>query len=107
MALLIKPLRCPHCQQPMNKRLLRLHGTLKPFLSRKPFPCPYCAQGIIFPDKADTPVSIGIFVAVILAPLFQLWQIAPIDPRHVFILGCGLIIVGLFTQKLQKSKLPN
>ena len=107
MALLIKPLRCPHCQQPMDKRLLRLHGTLKNFLSRKPFPCPHCARGIIFPEKADNLLSIGIFVAAILAPLLHFWQVDPIDSRHVFILGTGLIIIGLFTQKLQKSELPS
>ena len=106
MALLIKPLRCPHCQEPMDKRLLRLHGKLKAFLNRKPFACPHCQQGVIFPEKADNLVSMGLFVAVILAPLFHFWQVDPIDPKHVFVIGTAVTLIGLFTQKLQKSSLP-
>lgn len=106
MALIWKPLRCPHCLQPMDKRLLKRHGSLQAFLKRKPFPCPHCEKGIILPENADTPVAIGIFVAVILAPLFQLWQIEPIDPRHVFAIGVLVLLGGLAWQKLEKSTLP-
>ncbi len=103
MALLFKPLRCPHCQQPVDKPLLRHHGQLKTFLKRQAFPCPHCNRAVIFPEKADTPVSLGLFVAVILAPLFHFWQISFIDSRYLFGLGLAIILVGGFTQKLHKA----
>lgn len=106
MALIFKPLRCPHCQQPMDKRLLRRHQSLQAFLRRQPFACPHCAAGVVLPEHADTPVAIGLFVAVILAPMFQFWNVEPIDPRHVFGLGLALILVGQMLQKLHKANLP-
>lgn len=103
MALLLKPLRCPHCQQPIDKALLRRHGQLQTFLKRKPFPCPHCEKSTVFPEKADTTVSMGIFLAVILAPLFHLWEINFIDAKHLFALGIAVIITGVMTQKLDKA----
>ena len=104
MALLLKPLRCPHCTQPIDKNLLRRHDLLKTFLARKPFACPHCQRQAVFPEKADTVVSIGIFVAVILAPLFHFWSINFISGPHLFALGCAIIIAGLMTQKLEKAR---
>ncbi len=103
MALLLKPLRCPHCQQPIDKALLRRHGQLQSFLRRKPFPCPHCEQSTVFPEKADTTVSMGIFLAVILAPLFHLWEFDFIEAKHLFALGVAVIVVGVMTQKLDKA----
>ena len=103
MAILIKPLRCPHCQQPMDKSLLRRQGLLKAFLNRKAFPCPHCQAQVIYPEKADTTLSMGIFVAVILAPLFHFWQVEFIASQNLFALGVAIIIVGLLTQKLDKA----
>ena len=103
MALLIKPLRCPHCQQPIDKALLRRHGELKTFLQRKPFCCPHCSKKVLFPEQADTVLSMGIFVAVILAPLFHYWKIEFISSPQLFALGTGIILLGLFTQKLIKA----
>lgn len=103
MALLIKPLRCPHCSEPMDKALLRRHGELKTFLERKPFPCPHCSRQVVFPEQADTVLSMGIFVAVILAPLFHYWEVSFINSVQLFTLGCAIIITGLLTQKLKKA----
>ena len=103
MALVVKPLRCPYCRQPMDKPLLRRHGLLKPFLARQPFPCPHCEKAILFPEKADTVVSAGLFVAVILAPLFHFWELQLLDPRLLFALGAAITVAGLFTQKLVKA----
>lgn len=106
MALLIKPLHCPHCNKPMDKRLLNRHNLLHDFLKSKPFPCPYCQKGVVYPEKADTLLSAGLFVAVILAPLFHYWDIDLMDSRHLFALGVAITLVGLFTQRLAKAKLP-
>lgn len=103
MALLLKPLRCPHCSEPIDKALLRRSGKLQTFLKRKAFGCPHCDRQVIFPEKADTTVSLGIFVAVILAPMFHLWSVAFIDSKHLFAVGVAVIAAGLFTQKLAKA----
>ena len=103
MALLLKPLRCPHCAQPIDKNLLRRHGLLQAFLARKPFACPHCQQKVLLPEKSDTIVSMGIFVAVILAPLFHFWTVEFINSLHLFALGSAIIVVGLITQKLEKA----
>ncbi|TQV86294.1 hypothetical protein FKG94_01725 [Exilibacterium tricleocarpae] len=103
MALVLKPLRCPYCKEPVDKRLLRQRGLLKPFLARKPFPCPHCDKSILFPEKADTLVSAGLFVAVILAPLFHFWELQLLDPRYLFALGAAIVAVGLITQKMVKA----
>lgn len=91
----------------MDKRLLNQHNLLQNFLKSKPFACPHCQQGVVYPEKADTLLSAGIFVAVILAPLFHYWEIGLMDSRYLFILGVAIAIVGLFTQKLVKAQLPS
>lgn len=103
MSLLLKPLRCPHCNEPIDKALLKRKGLLKTFLDRKPFGCPHCEASVVYPEKAETLVSAGIFVAVILAPLFRLWEVEFIASQHLFILGAGILAVGLITQKLVKA----
>ncbi len=103
MALLFKPLKCPHCEQPIDKRLLRQHKLLKTFLKRKPFPCPHCQAMAIYPEQSDTLLSMGLFVAVILAPLFHLWQVNFIEPKWLFGLGVAIVIAGSLTQKLNKA----
>jgi len=103
VSLLLKPLRCPHCNEPIDKPLLKRKGLLKTFLARKPFACPHCEAAVLYPEKAETMVSAGIFVAVILAPLFQLWEVDFIESQHLFVLGAGILAVGLFTQKLVKA----
>ncbi|NHN37810.1 hypothetical protein G8764_10925 [Pseudomaricurvus alcaniphilus] len=103
MALVIKPLRCPYCNEPIDKNLLRRHGLLQTFLKRKPFPCPHCQKSVVFPEQADTVLSMGIFVAVILAPLFHFWELDFISSTHLFGLGTAIIVAGLFTQKLSKA----
>ena len=107
MAILLKPLRCPHCTHPVTRQLLKDRDSLGDFLKSRPFPCPHCEQGLLYPEKADTTLSAGIFVAVILAPLFHYWQIAFITPPQLFLLGAVIAIVGLFTQSLDKASLPN
>ena len=103
MAILLKPLRCPHCGDPMDKPLLRREGLLKPFLARKAFPCPHCQKAVIFPEKADTIVSMGLFVAVILAPLFHFWSVDFIGSKPLFALGAAITLAGLMTQKLNTA----
>lgn len=103
MALLIKPLRCPHCQQPIDKPLLKRHGQLKTFLQRKAFPCPHCGQSVVLPELSETMISVGILIAAILAPLFHLWDVSFIDSRLVFATGAMLVIAGVATQKLHKA----
>ncbi len=103
MAIMLKPLRCPYCQQPIDKKLLRQHGQLQTFLKRKPFPCPHCQQSVVYPESADTVVSVGIFVAAILAPLFHLWEVNVIDSKVLFALGAAIVVAGLMTQKLQRA----
>lgn len=103
VSLLLKPLRCPHCNQPIDKPLLKRKGLLKTFLDRKPFGCPHCEASVVFPEKSETLVSAGIFVAVILAPLFRLWEVEFIESQHLFITGAVILTAGLITQKLVKA----
>lgn len=103
MVFILKPLRCPHCNQPMDKSLLRRKGLLTDFLKRKPFPCPHCQKPVLLPERADTVVSIGIFIAVILAPVFHYWEVNLVDSGILFALGAGIGLVGLWTQKLVKG----
>ncbi len=103
MALVLKPLRCPYCREPMDKRLLRQRGLLKRFLNRKAFPCPYCERAIKFPEQADTVLAVGLFVAAILAPLFHFWQVEALSSRILFGIGTIICVVGLWTQKLVKA----
>ena len=90
----------------MDKRLLSRHKLLRDFLKSKPFACPHCERGVVYPEKADTILSAGIFVAVILAPLFHYWDIGLMESRQLFVLGVAIAIAGLFTQKLAKANLP-
>lgn len=103
MALLIKPLHCPHCTKPIDKRLLQREGKLKAFLKSEPFSCPHCEETLIFPENGDQVLSIGLFITVILAPLFHLWQVEFIDSRLLLGLGIAVTVAGLFTQKLNKA----
>jgi hypothetical protein len=104
--LLIKPLRCPHCKEPIDKALLRRKGYLQDFLRSVPFPCPHCSNGLKYPENGDTFMSMGIFIAIILAPLFHFWDFQLMDTRYMFALGCAVIVVGSFIQKLNKASLP-
>ena len=103
MALLLKPILCPHCQKPIDKRLLEKHGALKAFLGSKPFPCPHCELQVLFPENGDQVLSIGLLLTVIIAPLFHLWQVDFIDSRVLLGVGIATIVVGIFTQKLDKA----
>ncbi|WP_439134839.1 hypothetical protein [Pseudomaricurvus sp.] len=103
MALVFKSLRCPHCQQPIDKPLLKQHGLLQAFLKRKPFPCPHCQEQAVLPEKYETLISIGILTAVILAPLLLVWEVSFVDSKLLFGLGAALAIAGLITQKLDKA----
>ena len=102
MALHLKSLPCPHCQQSIHKSQLQQQQLLKKYLSSKPFPCPNCSEKIIYPENADQLLSIGLLFTMILAPLFHLWQVEWFDSR--LLLGAGIIItlMGIFTRKLAK-----
>lgn len=101
--LVFKPLRCPHCQKPVDKPLLKQHGLLQAFLKRKPFACPHCQQQVVLPEKYETLISVGILIAVVLAPLLLFWDVSYLDSKVVFGFGAALSIVGLITQKLDKA----
>ena len=103
MALLLRPLPCPHCQRPINKPILKEHGLLSDFLKSKPLPCPHCDAKVIYPEKADTLLSVGLMVAAIVAPLFHYWQVEFLDAKWVFALGAAMTVAGIFTQKLAKA----
>ncbi len=103
MAFLFKPLRCPHCNNPMDKRLLQQKGLLQKFLNRKAFPCPHCERPIKLPEQAEKLVSAGLFTAAILAPVFYFWSVPPINPQHVFIIGAAITAIGVWQQKLVKA----
>ncbi|MCE2029531.1 hypothetical protein [Sessilibacter corallicola] len=102
MISLVKTLKCPHCSVPISRELLQKSGTFKDFINRKPFPCPHCQESTQLPEGAETAVSAGIFVAVILAPLFHLWEVNGINPLYVFGAGCALVVFGMSSQKLIK-----
>lgn len=87
----------------MDKRLLKREGLLQDFLKSEKFPCPHCKNFVRFPEKADTMSSMGIFVAVILAPLFHFWEVQLMDTRYLFALGVAIFIVGSLTLKLEKA----
>lgn len=103
MPLMLKPLRCPHCQNPMDKRLLNQHGLLKSFLASDPFACPHCQNRIVYPQDADRVLSIGLFIAVILTPLFYFWDVKFIQSTHLFLIGLAITFAGTLTQKLEKA----
>lgn len=90
----------------MDKALLKRRGLLKPFLARQPFPCPHCQGSIKLPEGAETMTSIGLFVAVILAPLFYFWQLPSIEPVYIFGLGLAIMLFGMWSQKLEKAPKP-
>lgn len=52
-------------------------------------------------------MSMGIFIAIILAPLFHFWDFQLMDTRYMFGLGCAVIVIGSFIQKLNPASLPN
>ncbi|GAA5316876.1 MAG: hypothetical protein AseanaTS_20800 [Candidatus Pelagadaptatus aseana] len=87
----------------MDKRLLRREGLLQDFLKSEKFPCPHCSNQVRFPEKADTMASMGIFVAVILAPLFHFWEVQLMDTRYLFALGVAIFVAGSLTLKLEKA----
>jgi endogenous inhibitor of DNA gyrase (YacG/DUF329 family) len=103
VALVFKPLRCPHCQKSVNKPLLKQHGLLQPFLKRQAFACPHCQEQVVLPDKYETTISSGIFLAVFIAPLFYLWDVQLLDSKILFGIGAVLAIGGLVMQKLHKA----
>jgi hypothetical protein len=81
-------------------------GLLKDFLKSRAFACPHCEQGVIYPENADTTLSAGLFVAVILAPLFHYWQYSLLEPQWVFAIGAAVSVIGVLTQKLDTADLP-
>jgi len=103
MALQLKPLNCPHCDSVINKRQLQKSGHLKAFLKSKSVPCPHCQQSVIYPEHADTLLSVGILIAVFLAPLFHVWEVSWVSSKAVFGAGVIIAIIGMLTQKLDKG----
>ena len=103
MALVFKPLRCPHCQKSVTKPLLKQRGLLQTFLKRQPFACPHCQEQVVLPEKYETAISSGVFLAVFIAPLFYLWDVALMDSKLLFGFGAVLAIGGLLMQKLHKA----
>ncbi|GAB2189017.1 hypothetical protein [Sessilibacter sp. MAH2] len=103
MISLVKTLRCPYCDVPVSKELLKTQGSLKAYLNRKEFPCPHCTKAIKLPENAESLVSIGLFTAVILAPLLHVWRFEGLNPLYAFGIGCALIVLGMSKQKLVKS----
>lgn len=103
MALVFKPLRCPHCQKPVTKPLLKQHGLLQTFLKRQSFACPHCQEQVVLPEKYETAISSGVFLAVFIAPLFYLWDVTLLDSKFLFGLGAVLAVGGLLLQKLHKA----
>ena len=102
MSLILSSLRCPWCQQPVTKAELRDSGALKAYLAREPVDCPHCGRGISLPEKAETMISSGLFIAVILAPMFYLYGWLGVNPMILFGLGVALVLAGAWFQKLQK-----
>ena len=98
----LKPLRCPYCRQPVNKKQLREQQQLQAFLKRQPFPCPHCGQRVLCPEQSDTLISVGLLVTAILTPLFHYWEISWLTPPQLFSLGVAIVITGVMTQKLIK-----
>ena len=107
MSLILSPLHCPWCQHAVTKSELREQGLMKTYLAREAFPCPHCQQSVTLPEKAESLISSGLFIAVILAPLFYYYQWLFIDPRLLFGLGVALVITGALFQKLQKVIEPS
>lgn len=107
MSLILSPLRCPWCQQSVSKKSLEELGLLKTYLARQAFPCPHCQKSVTLPEKAESMISSGLFVAVILAPLFYYYNWLFIDPRLLFGLGVALVLTGAWFQKLQKVTEPS
>lgn len=103
MSLILNPLRCPWCGQAISKAQLRERGLLKACLARQPFDCPHCQRAVTLPERAEKLISSGLFVAVILAPLFYYYQWLSLDPRLLFGLGLALVITGLLTQRLHQA----
>lgn len=102
MSLILNPLRCPWCGQTLSKAQLREQGLLKALLARQPLPCPHCQQLVSLPERAEQLISSGLFVAVILAPLFYYYQWLSLNPKLLFGLGLALVFTGAVMQRLQK-----
>lgn len=104
MSLILSRLRCPWCQTPVTKQELNDGGQLKAYLARETVLCPHCQKPIALPEKAETMISSGLFIAVILAPLFYLYGWLNLNPFILFGLGVALILAGAWFQKLQKAE---
>lgn len=102
MSLILSRLHCPWCQATVTKQQLKESGSLKAYLAREAVPCPHCQKLIELPEKAETMISSGLFIAVILAPLFYLYGWLNLNPFILFGLGVALILAGAWFQKLQK-----
>lgn len=102
MSLILSRLRCPWCQQTVTKAEVKHSGQLKAYLAREAIHCPHCEQPIALPEKAETMISSGLFIAVILAPLFYLYGWLKLNPLYLFGLGIALILAGAWFQRLQK-----
>lgn len=102
MSVILSRLKCPWCQTPVTKAQLKANGLLQAYLKREAVTCPHCQGRIALPEKAETMISSGLFVAVFLAPLFAYFNWLSVNPVWLFSLGVALVITGLYFQKLQK-----
>ena len=104
MAILLKPLPCPACNQSISKRQLQSSGQLKAFLNSKEFACPHCQGTLQYPENGDRLLSLGILVAVFIAPLLQYWNADSIAGKVAFGIGAAMTITGIVTQKIDFIK---
>ena len=98
--------QCPHCNHTITKAELRSKGSLKQLLSRKPFDCPACEASVQLPEIYEKLTSIGLLLAVFIAPLLHLWGIKLLWSLIFLGLGSLMIIISLFTQKLVLISAP-
>jgi endogenous inhibitor of DNA gyrase (YacG/DUF329 family) len=102
MSLILSRLQCPWCQTPVTKGQLKADNQLKAYLNRQPIACPHCQQPIALPERAEKMISSGLFMCVVLAPLFMIYNWLNINPFALFALGTALVAAGIYFQKLQK-----
>lgn len=103
MALLLKPLRCPHCQAFMDQALLKKHKQLRSVERGQSFPCPHCEKRVRLPKGCHQLTLAGLYFLIILSPLFLLWPQDWISPLQTASIGLALTIAGLCLQILKKA----
>jgi uncharacterized protein YbaR (Trm112 family) len=93
--------KCPYCRETVSLEMLKQQGTNKALLNREVIPCPHCHKPVQLPAFAEKLVSVGLLLAVILAPLTLYWWSGKIISYTLLLIGLVFIVIGITKNQLQ------